>query len=926
MSLEKSLRIAVPSAWNNDEKGAFLETLANDLLRRQSYETTSRIAFTGMEIDLLAVHKPSGDDVYIECKFNESTISANVIDLMVGQAFRRRLRRLALFSASPLSKGAKGALEDLKKDDRISFAYYAPEIFLTAMEDSGEAPKLPSSLPVEISHATLFIYPYFEYVWLLQEQHKGRPRQVLVFSHTQLAEERFEALRSILDENDILEGLPIAPYTGPALSSEAHADTQIDEPAVEVVSQIATADNLIDYRPCRPSDFVGRIELQKDVWSYLGNVREHQTNTRIFALVGDSGFGKSSLVAKLAERFRNIKWRHKYFLFPVDIRSARGPLFVTEALLCAIQAAVAGGFLAEISEPQIDDADNLLASPSIQTVLHTLRAERKVLVIFFDQFEEVFTKDELFPVFRAFRRFALDASALTGNLVLGFSWRTGISLSDTNPAYQLWNELRDHRLTKVIGPFDSTESSRLITQFEKELGQKLIAPLRRQLHEQGQGLPWFLKKLCIHVYNQIENGASQVDLVGSRLNVQYLFDEDLRPLTESQVSCLRYIAENSPADSMDVYERYKNNVIKSLIDRRLIVRAGQRLAVYWDIFRDYLTEGKVPHIPWTYIPNSTISMSLSVCAVLANNGPMSTSEIASNLGYSEKTIINIITDLQNLVICGKTEDAKHCLLQADWESWIPQRMRDQFSEHIIYQALLHEAEEEQSISQRQGVQLVRELYSSANVKSATRDRYLSRLLPWFEFAGLAEPIPGGIRVFSSKEKGPGFGNTSIGRRYSGRGPVFLAAGRPEDSLAILKSLCEGNLVSRQRVKVNGWRNAAADLIALGLTTWQDESLQLAPALRGYRESIDPSARLREAVSEAEAMKLLDGILSRNDRLGRAEIGLELATLLSRDWKRSSAVRYTNGLFGYREFFHLDAQVDSTSGQGSLDGLFLNSDA
>src|SRR5690606_21507068 len=153
----------------------------------------------------------------------------------------------------------------------------------------------------------------------------------------------------------------------------------------------------------------------------------------------------------------------------------------------------------------------------------------------FDQFEEALTKEELAPLFRAFRRFALDVHAKRSPIVVGFSWRTGISFSDDNPAYQMWNELRDHRLTKTLGLFDSSESSSVVAQFESALSQKFISPLRRRLLEQGQGLPWLLKKLCIHVYGQIREGkVSQLDLVGARLNVRALFDEDLEHLSPSQ--------------------------------------------------------------------------------------------------------------------------------------------------------------------------------------------------------------------------------------------------------------------------------------------------------------------------------------------------------------------------------------------------------
>ena len=195
----------------------------------------------------------------------------------------------------------------------------------------------------------------------------------------------------------------------------------------ELVSEVATADSLVDYRPCRPTDFVGRVEIQKVMWNFFEAVRNLKSNTRIIAVTGESGFGKSSLVAKLAQRFKNKKWRNRFFLFPVDVRSARGTMFVAETLLLAIRATIVNGFIPKGPSPEITDASNILSSDSIKYYLDYLQRSRKVIILFFDQFEEIFTKDSLLPLFRVFKRFALDVHARQSNIILGFSWRTGIS-------------------------------------------------------------------------------------------------------------------------------------------------------------------------------------------------------------------------------------------------------------------------------------------------------------------------------------------------------------------------------------------------------------------------------------------------------------------------------------------------------------------
>ena len=46
-----------------------------------------------------------------------------------------------------------------------------------------------------------------------------------------------------------------------------------------------------------------------------------------------------------------------------------------------------------------------------------------------------------------------------------------------------------------------------------------------------------------------------------------------------------------------------NDVLLALINKRLVIRRGDKLTVYWDIFREYVVSGKVPSIPLTYLPS-----------------------------------------------------------------------------------------------------------------------------------------------------------------------------------------------------------------------------------------------------------------------------------------------------------------------------------
>ena len=64
------------------------------------------------------------------------------------------------------------------------------------------------------------------------------------------------------------------------------------EPAAVV--EVQHGNSWVDYRPARPQDFVGRQEAQDGILAFLDEVRKNNTRTRVVAITGDSGMGKSS--------------------------------------------------------------------------------------------------------------------------------------------------------------------------------------------------------------------------------------------------------------------------------------------------------------------------------------------------------------------------------------------------------------------------------------------------------------------------------------------------------------------------------------------------------------------------------------------------------------------------------------------------------
>ena len=148
-----------------------------------------------------------------------------------------------------------------------------------------------------------------------------------------------------------------------------------------------------------------------------------------------------------------------------------------------------------------------------------------------------------------------------------------------------------------------------------------------------------MKKICIHVYREIKGGVQQHELLERRLNIEALFQEDLELLpSENEIACLKYIAANSPVDLNEVIERFGDEIIKSLYEtNKLVVRTGQKYAIYWDIFRDYLIDGVIPPIPWTFVPIVQISMAIRGFKKIQAAKSIDLESLANTLKYTPKT-------------------------------------------------------------------------------------------------------------------------------------------------------------------------------------------------------------------------------------------------------------------------------------------------
>ena len=584
------MRIEVASVRSKPtkEKGDLFEEIASELLKVQNYEVERQVRRTGTELDLLCRHNVNNREIYVECKAQRDTLSANVLKNLLGTITFSNYSEGWLISAGPLSKDARGfqnEWEDKPPQERQKISIYTPERVLSALVEAGVIVNPPV---VSRQTADADTTSFGEWILLITECGRFWAQTILI-SGVPEAVQAFSADQAVLvTDSALLKRLAETDSTLSKLDFEYRSarertdSIRIDEDRQQRVVQVQHGETWSDYRPSRPEHFVGRKPSQDSILKFLASVRSETTTTRVFAVTGDSGMGKSSLIAKIRNRTRNIRYRNKFFLYAVDVRAATKPSYILWSLLECLRETIESGFIEyDPKKLEVSDYSEPISSESIQEILSIAHRQKKVVCLVFDQFEELYSKPEMFPIFEEAQRLFLSAAAAENNLVLGFAWRTDSTVLQDHPAYFMWHRLRDHRLEVPIGRFGLSEASQAITIFERELGQKLLPGIRRQISESSQGYPWLLKKLCIHLYDQLASGESQARLVDT-LDVERLFADDLKSLSQAELSHLRILAAQAPADWHEALETAGAEILRGLQDKRLIVRSGDRINLYWD--------------------------------------------------------------------------------------------------------------------------------------------------------------------------------------------------------------------------------------------------------------------------------------------------------------------------------------------------------
>jgi hypothetical protein len=897
-SLDVDVEVTTKEGDSSTERGALLETLAKRVLSSLQYDhVRTNVRVAGCELDVTAQDRQSSARILVECKaYRDRTISAEVLTKLMGTlSFHDEYKSGWLITTARLGKDAEGLVATFQQKpiaQRERLRVYDPARLVDLLVSTHQIVS-PESLPLPpstlvVASRTLLITDLGEF-WAVAAvgQTSGVADTVLAFHAKDGTSITNPALLQQLAARDSnLRSLQWVSGAEELVAAGPLADASLRQ-ELDSIAAVPVADDWSDYRPARPEDFVGRDDLLKAIIAFFEDVRSRDTQTRLLAIKAPSGWGKSSFLVKLKTLCTQGRSKDKVFLYAVDCRTASSPRYPELAVKRCFDEAVAAGFIRAQDAPfRVPSAAQPFADSTTRAALSELTEQRKVIVLFFDQFEEITTKQELADLFVQIKTLCSAIEAAGEPFVLGFSWKTDGSIPTDHPAYHVWHSFADRRREFELPLFTKRDISQLLGRLARELNAPVEQSLRRLLAEHCQGYPWLLKKLCVHVFRVLRSKpAMQRELLDRALDVQALFERDLSGLDGTQIACLERVAADSPADHFRVADQFGDPTVNALIALRLVVRNSGKLVLYWDIFRDYVLSKQVPAIPARYIPVSTPRVARLVMDALRSSSQISV--LTKRLGRQHGTVDNVARDLVMLGVCAyDRKNARAKLLYHDDRESLAASFRFFNSHSLLRKAVAHygkgfKAVPISALKSVWAAEFSADEYAEASVSSMCR-----RMITWFESFGILS-VDESDAVSHRPDQTPPQDLDSWrtpGRNRDGR-RLFVGEAPPSRVLEVLHKLRE-----------SGYSPDAADRNALYvLKSLRVVAPGAVPTLVERPPKGAESIWLASRVFAQPTVRLALSILRREPDAGAFEVGQQIANVLRKDLSEASVKRYASGI-------------------------------
>lgn len=878
-------------------KGDLLEDFAHELASSRGLSVEKEVRTASSEIDLLCIDNSTGEKIYLECKAHRETLSKTSLTNLVGVVVGEDYAQGWLVSTGPLSKDAKGYRENWSKkttEQRRKLKVDSEEGLVQALI-AANLVKNPIGIPIPDG----LLPGHTKTDWLLLVTEYGRFWTAARFEGGIAAEVFAYDARDLssIDDPSLLEKLSNTDcsWKGKKFSyQEQRKDFQPirQHQATPPVIEILEGKKWSDYLPARLQDFTGRKKETSQILSLLGAASSSSEDYRVFALTGESGIGKSSLITSTRGKTRQKNYKKKFFTIAIDCRAAKSKDYISAALVRCLKKASVAGFGDKLdNELVVSNPAHPLSSATISEYLSTVRAAGQSICIVFDQFEEIYSKPELEEVFKAAQDLFLSAVSEEGPLVIGFSWRSNFTVQQDHSAYFLWHNLAEYRLEIPLKPLEPSEVNASLTVFEKELGQKLRPETRKQLVEAARGYPWLLKKLCLHLLKQVKGNEVDQALLEDT-SIENLFAEDLRTLGDTEKSALKYIAARAPIARFEVVEQFGSDAIKGLEDRLLVMRSGEMLNIYWDIFKEFILHGVVPELPFSFLPSSpSVASLLSVANELEVGKGKSLEEISVATQLAVGTVGNIVRDLLIVDVASGaySEPRLNKTMSPKDPKGTMRRVRSSLSRHTLLRQLKTDRET-RDFSEKDISDALSEIPSVPEYGSSTLSTHVKRLCVWFAAAGFLQATPKGWRLEDIGDVDLSYAEQ--GRR--GRTSFFYGNSPPARAYEVLEFVKQRNVVDPSKINEAGYDAAFIDLSRLGLVVKLEKSWSYVQE-EGDEVGASTLERLYLAAKKQAALVQAAGLLREAENINGPELARHLAKDTNENWSESSLKRIGNSV-------------------------------
>ena len=721
------------------DRGKFFEELANKIFASQRYKVDRNLHYTGREFDLECVHLDrTNEHCLVECKAKQNLSTTEIMKFVFNVTHSKFDYGFFLYT-SKYERQVGALIEELKNDSEERYRnlyFWDADKVIDLLIVSNSINNFNSQVANFEVNKLILLYSHFGVFYISILSTSTVPSHFSVFDAKSLKCEEDNLL--IKKISSYIEELSTLQYMTTRETSSLQDPDQL-----ETVAEIQESDSWDDYKPASTKYFVGRKSQKDKLFGFLNDVHENTTTKRVFYIDGKSGWGKSSLMNDLRGRCRNKHYKNKYFSLVVDSRSANSHDFLPLSYKKLIEKATNENFIpGELSSIKIPSSFDVLNDSSNEALCEWLERERKVLIIVFDQFEDVFRKEK---IFKSFYKFLIDINNKKTNIILGFSWKSEVNIPIEHEAYHLWQQSKDHAYQITLDEFDTSESKAIVKQLEDDIAEKLDTDFIRKIVDNSQGYPWLVKKLCIHIKHQYNHGMNIESLYDQDFQVESLFNNDMEELTSEEVKILRYIAKRADSDqALDVTELDEvvdSNVVQQLIHKRYVIKSGTKYNIYWDIFRDFLVLNEIPPIGETYLIRQPVGSVFEAFHVFATKNSLTLDEFIDLIPNSvaEGAALNLLRELRNVGLISY-QNGFYCLKDENLdvnEETFKDYMYDKFNKHSFTKEL--QRIEGRAIELKDLTEIIKKKIRTKVFADKTLETYSQIFLSWLDFSGIKIP-------------------------------------------------------------------------------------------------------------------------------------------------------------------------------------------